>query len=152
MAQKVEDVGEPAAKESKAERRAPPAPAPATAAATDPKPLSPLDSLSARDEPIPHVPAPAAAGPWRSYKEILAALAQRVLDAQRPMRILQSLRWEADVEEQFFRGRARELPRVTYASDLGFDPDAKIRELDGILADAEQKLGEGDRLGDILRA
>src|SRR5262245_22112066 len=33
---------------------------------------APLESLSSRDEPIPLSPAPPVAGPWRSYKEILA--------------------------------------------------------------------------------
>jgi uncharacterized protein (TIGR02421 family) len=75
-----------------------------------------------------------------------------VLDAQRPIRMLQALRWEAEVEEQFFRERQRALPRVTYAPDLGFDPAAKIRELDDILRDADRELGPGDRLGGILRA
>jgi uncharacterized protein (TIGR02421 family) len=113
---------------------------------------APLESLSSRDEPIPLVPPPLTAGPWRSYKEILAGLAQRVLDAQRPIRILQALRWEAEVEEQFFRSKQRDLPRVTYAADLGFDPEAKLRELDEILRDAERELGRTDRLGRILRA
>ena len=70
---------------------------------------APLESLSARDEPIPAVPPPPVAGPWRSYKEILAGLAQRVLDAQRPIRILQALRWDAEVEDQFLRSNRREL-------------------------------------------
>jgi uncharacterized protein (TIGR02421 family) len=74
-----------------------------------------------------------------------------VLDAQRPIRILQALRWDADVEEQFLRRGQRELPQVSYAGDLGFDPEAKIRELDAILADAARELGEHDRLGNILR-
>src|SRR5262249_30991560 len=111
--------------------------------------LSPLDALILRDEPIHHVPP---SGPWRSYKEILASLAQRVLDAQRPIRVLQSLRWEAEVEAQFFREKQRELPRVSYAADLGFDPEAKTRELEGILRDADRTLAPGDSLGSILRA
>src|SRR4051812_30766996 len=73
---------------------------------------APLDVLLLRDTPIPHVVPTPTAGPWRSYKEILAGLAQRVLEAQRPIRILQALRWESDVEEQFFRSKQRELPRV----------------------------------------
>jgi uncharacterized protein (TIGR02421 family) len=120
---------------------------------------APLEAISLRDEPIP-VSAPSSSGPlaaanggpWRSYKEILAALAQRVLEAQRPIRILQSLRWDAEVEEQFLRDQKRELPRVTYSGDLGFDPEAKIRELDAILVDAERELGKSDRLGKILHA
>jgi uncharacterized protein (TIGR02421 family) len=136
--------------------RATPSPAPSAPAndatdASEPPASSPLESLSLRDLPIPHVPAHAAR-PWRSYKEILATLAQRVLDAQRPIRVLQSLRWDGDVEEQFFRGKQRELPKVTYSADLGFDPDAKIRELEGILRDADRELGKRDKLGDILRA
>lgn len=122
---------------------APPEEAPASA---------PLEGLSVRDEPIESVPAPVPGRPWRSYKEILAGLAQRVLDAQRPIRILQALRWEADVEEQFLRSRQRELPKVTYAPDLGFDPAAKLDELDGILRDASRELGQKDRLGQILQA
>jgi uncharacterized protein (TIGR02421 family) len=126
---------------------------PPQASESPPEPhLSPLDALTLRSEPIPHVPPSPTAGPWRSYKEILAALAQRVLDAQRPIRILQSLRWEADVEEQFFRDRQRSLPKVTYAADLGFDPETKIREIEGILRDVERDLGPADRLGGILRA
>jgi uncharacterized protein (TIGR02421 family) len=121
-------------------------------APSEPGALSaPLESLSLRDLPIPHVPAPSAR-PWRSYKEILASLAQRVLDAQRPIRILQALRWDGEAEEQFFRNKARELPKVSYTSDLGFDPEAKLRELDAILRDADRDLGRHDRLGDILRA
>jgi uncharacterized protein (TIGR02421 family) len=132
----------------------PPGPLPSPAPVDEPAPLphSPLDGLSLRDEPIPHVTPPPAAGPWRSYKEILAHLAQRVLDAQRPIRILQSLRWDAEVEEQFNRDGQRELPRVTYTSDLGFDPEAKLRELDTILGDIHRELGDADRLGSILRA
>ncbi|WP_437574443.1 flavohemoglobin expression-modulating QEGLA motif protein [Sorangium sp. So ce887] len=114
-------------------------------------PSAPLESLSLHDGPIPHAPLPPVAGPWRSYKEILATLAQRVLEAQRPIRILQALRWEAEVEEQFFRSKQRELPRVTYSDDLGFDPAAKQRELEEILRDAERELGKRDRLGQILR-
>ncbi|WP_437275677.1 flavohemoglobin expression-modulating QEGLA motif protein [Sorangium sp. So ce375] len=118
----------------------------------DEAPSAPLESLRLRDGPIPHAPVPPVAGPWRSYKEILATLAQRVLDAQRPIRILQALRWEADVEEQFLRSKQRELPEVTYSDDLGFDPAAKQRELEEILRDAERELGKRDRLGQILRA
>ncbi|WP_437660227.1 flavohemoglobin expression-modulating QEGLA motif protein [Sorangium sp. So ce1182] len=114
-------------------------------------PSAPLESLSLQDGPIPHAPIPPAGGPWRSYKEILANLAQRVLDAQRPIRVLQSLRWEAEVEEQFLRSKQRELPRVTYSDDLGFDPAAKLREIEEILRDAERELGKRDRLGQILR-
>jgi hypothetical protein len=31
-------------------------------------------------------------GPWRSYKEQVANIAQRIVDTQRPIRVLQALR------------------------------------------------------------
>jgi len=97
------------------------------------------------------VPPPPATGPWRSYKEIVAQLAQRVLEAQRPMRILQALRWDGTVEEQFLRAKGKELPRVSYDSDLGFDPDGKLRELTDIYQDIRRELGKEDKLARILR-
>jgi uncharacterized protein (TIGR02421 family) len=125
---------------------------PATTAEGAPVAAPIEEALSLQDEPTQSSPAPLTPRPWRSYKEILASLSQRVLDAQRPIRILQALRWEADVEEQFLRSRQRELPKVVYTADLGFDPAAKRDELEGILRDAERELGEHDRLGQILRA
>ena len=89
--------------------------------------------------------------PWRSYKEVLAKLAQRLLDAQRPLRILQALRWPQSVEEQFNRAKARELPVVSYEPDLGFDPDGKRAELIEIVRDIDRELGPKDDLGRILR-
>jgi uncharacterized protein (TIGR02421 family) len=97
------------------------------------------------------VPPPPAVGPWRSYKEILAQLAQRLLDAQRPIRVLQALRWDPAVEEQFLRAKGKELPRVGYDPDLGFDPETKQRELTDIYQDIRRELGKEDKLGKILR-
>src|ERR1700690_1856768 len=79
---------------------------------------------------------PPAAGPWRSYKEIVAQLAGRIVEAQRPIRVLQALRWDDAIEEQFFKGRQREMPKVDAAYyegvDLGFDPREKIDEFERI--------------------
>src|SRR5438309_1338952 len=50
--------------------------------------------------------------PWRSYKEQIASIAQKIVEAQRPIRVLQALRWEPSVEEAFRRSRYRDLPRV----------------------------------------
>lgn len=108
-----------------------------------------LDVL--RPEPVTSE-HPLPAGPWRSYKELLARHAQRVLDAQRPLRILQSLRWAEGVEETFTKAKYRELPQVRYDPDLGFDPEAKKAEFAEIARDVARDLGEGDELGRILKA
>src|SRR6476620_7767203 len=53
----------------------------------------------------PSLPPLPAAGPWRSYKEIVSGLASRIVEAQRPIRVLQAIRWDSSVEEEFKKGR-----------------------------------------------
>jgi uncharacterized protein (TIGR02421 family) len=93
-------------------------------------------------------------GPWRSYKEQVSILAQRIVDTQRPIRVLQALRWEPSVEESFRRSRYRELPQVgadDYAKvDLGFEPKAKMEEFEAIAEETESELGAKDPIGRIL--
>ena len=98
--------------------------------------------------------AAAPAGPWRSYKEVVASIAQRIVDAQRPIRVLQALRWEPAVEEAFRRSRYREMPRMgseEYARvDLGFEPQAKIEEFEALMRACEHDLDPKDHIGRIL--
>jgi uncharacterized protein (TIGR02421 family) len=102
----------------------------------------------------PSIPAPPSAGPWRSYKEIVAQLAARIVEAQRPIRVLQALRWDDEVERQFLRSRPRELPRIDAAFyerlDLGFAPKDKVAEFEQIARDIDHELGEGDAIGHIM--
>jgi uncharacterized protein (TIGR02421 family) len=106
----------------------------------------------AREEPsIPPLPA---AGPWRSYKETVAAIASRIVEAQRPIRVLQSIRWDNSIEEQFLKSRGRELPRLDAnywaGVDLGFDPRAKAEEFESIAREIDFLLGETDAIGGIM--
>lgn len=116
--------------------------------------VPPASAQRAVDEAAPSVPPPPLEGPWRSYKETVAALAQRIVDAQRPIRVLQALRWDPAIEDAFRKSRYRELPRVgpeEYARvDLGFDPRAKTDEFEAIMRDAERELGARDPIGEIL--
>lgn len=92
--------------------------------------------------------------PWRSYKEKLAVLAQRLVDAQRPIRVLNSIKWPAEVMTRFLQEHGRELPRVSpddYRKiPLGFDPREKLDELLAIERDVDRDLGSRDAVGRIL--
>ncbi len=72
-------------------------------------------------------------GPWRSYKERLARLAQRLVDAQRPIRILNAIKWDPTVFERF-----RES-----------NPDATIAEMRAIERQVQMELGS-DPVGEII--
>jgi uncharacterized protein (TIGR02421 family) len=92
--------------------------------------------------------------PWRSYKERVAALAQRIVEAQRPIRVLNALKWEPGAFERFAASGFREPPPggpETYARiPLGFDPEQKLDELREIERDVPRELGPGDEIGRIL--
>ena len=111
-----------------------------------------------KEEPPPHrvptIPPLPSGGPWRSYKEVVAHLAGRIVEAQKPIRVLQALRWEDHVEEAFLKSRPRELPKVDAATyervDLGFDPQAKFEEFERIAQDIDRELGEKDAIGQIM--
>ena len=98
----------------------------------------------------------APAGPWRSYKEVVARLAERIVDAQRPIRVLQALRWDASFEEKFLKNRQRELPKIGAAYyervDLGFDPLERAELFEQIARDVDREVGERDAIGQIMIA
>jgi uncharacterized protein (TIGR02421 family) len=102
----------------------------------------------------PAVAAAPAAGPWRSYKELVAKLSERIVEAQRPIRVLQALRWDASFEEKFLRNKQRELPKVDASYyervELGFDPREKVERFEEIARDVDRDLGERDAIGQIL--
>lgn len=104
----------------------------------------------------PAPPPPPVEGPWQTYKERLAALADKINDAQKPIRILNAVKWEPGCWESFRRSRFREPPKVdaeSYARlDLGFDPIARARDFNDLAEDVRRQLGADDALARILRA
>jgi uncharacterized protein (TIGR02421 family) len=161
---RAREAEEPVTDKEKAdERKSPDAPVPASPAGDALARAQPRNGAKAveRDEVSsdlaePSLGPPAASGPWRSYKEIVAQLSLRMVEAQKPIRVLQALRWDNSIEEHFLKSRPRELPRVDAAyyerSDLGFDPRAKSEEFEGIARDIARELGEGDAIGRIMVA
>jgi uncharacterized protein (TIGR02421 family) len=61
-------------------------------------------------------------------RDTLRRLSDAIVAAQRPIRVLKAINWDARVHEQFFRRGAKELPRPEYAP-IGFEVRAKTREL-----------------------
>jgi uncharacterized protein (TIGR02421 family) len=91
--------------------------------------------------------------PWLSYKERVSRLAQRLVEAQRPIRVLNAIKWDASVFEGFRDSNWRRMPVVTqedYARlSLGFDPANKQAEFAAIISDIQADLGS-DGIGRIL--
>src|SRR5690242_11982246 len=71
--------------------------------------------------------------PLSAYESMVRALSDRLVEAQRPIRILDAIKWDEDIERAFFEKGCRELPPVTrdyYASrPLPFDVEQKLHDL-----------------------
>jgi uncharacterized protein (TIGR02421 family) len=92
--------------------------------------------------------------PLSTYEELIRSLSDRLVEAQRPIRILDAVKWDDDVECAFFAAAARELPPVRrdyYLSrPLPFDPEQKRREFLDIERDIRQRLGKYNAAGQIM--
>ena len=86
-----------------------------------------------------------------TYKEKLKGLSRRLVEAQRPIRILNSIRVDPTWEATLIKSKFRECPKNAgehYAGvDLGFDAAQKKAELGELRSDIERLLGADDELG-----
>src|SRR5437667_3610685 len=92
--------------------------------------------------------------PLTPYESMVRALSDRLVEAQRPIRILDAIKWDDDIERAFFEKGCRELPPVTrdyYLNrPLPFDPELKLHELHSIERDIRRRLGEFNAPGQIM--
>lgn len=88
---------------------------------------------------------------WRSYKERLAEVAQRVVVAQQPIRVLDWVKWSPKVYESFVASRYKTLPEIEYSrNSFEFDPEAKKQELFEIEEDIRRQFEADDRVAHIV--
>jgi uncharacterized protein (TIGR02421 family) len=93
--------------------------------------------------------------PHSSQPKTVRSLGEWLYTAQRPVRVLDAVRWDAAIEHTFLAHGGREPPAVTadyyHRKPLGFDPAAKCQELRAIERDALRRLGREDPVGRLLR-
>jgi len=89
-----------------------------------------------------------------SYLATVKELSDRLVELQRPIRILDAIKWGAEVEERFFERGASELPEVDHAfyeaRPLSFDPVAKRAELQELDRQVRRQLGRINPVAEIL--
>ncbi len=89
------------------------------------------------------------------YQLVIRSLSDRLVDAQAPIRILDAIKWDDNVREEFFRKRCKSLPDVSpdyYARrPLGFDPTERREVLQDIERDITRQLGTFNPVGQIMR-
>jgi uncharacterized protein (TIGR02421 family) len=91
---------------------------------------------------------------WTTYKEKVRHLSGQIVEAQRPIRVREAIKWDDAVEQQFVASRSRRLPQVGpdyYAGrPLPFVAADKISEFTHIERQILDQLGVDDSIGNIL--
>ncbi|MCC6417474.1 MAG: flavohemoglobin expression-modulating QEGLA motif protein [Gemmataceae bacterium] len=92
--------------------------------------------------------------PLTEYEGMVRRLSDRLVEAQRPIRILDAIKWDDGIEHAFFASGCRELPPVArdyyLARPLPFDPEAKRAELQTLERDIRRQLGAFNAPGQIM--
>ncbi len=91
-----------------------------------------------------------------SYLSILRELSNRIVDAQKPIRILDAVKWSPQIRRDFFANGCQRLPNVDadYYRErcpLGFDPERKRSEFHQLEREISQKLGQMNPVTQIMR-
>lgn len=90
------------------------------------------------------------------YQQTIYELSERIVAAQRPIRILDALKWDDAVETAFFDNKCKKLPPVDKDfylknSPLTFDPIKKIAEFHEIDRSIRLRLGQYSGVGSIMQ-
>jgi len=87
-------------------------------------------------------------------QEVIRELSEQIVLAQKPIQILDAVKWGPEVKEAFFKANAKQLPPVdnSYYQQhaLPFDPDAKIAEFHAIERNIHRKLGQFSGIAAIM--
>lgn len=93
--------------------------------------------------------------PPSAYLTEVKTLSDRIVKAQQPIRILDAIKWDDSIKQEFFNSNCKSLPKVTpdyYRNrSLGFDPETKKLEFYQIERDLVRKLGQLNPLSVIMR-
>lgn len=88
------------------------------------------------------------------YQERVKHLSDRLIELQKPIRILDAIKWPSRFERDFLAADGKRLPPADlsyYNSiELGFDPDRLRDRFLELRREVRRKLGRGDGLGGIL--
>jgi uncharacterized protein (TIGR02421 family) len=90
------------------------------------------------------------------YQQVIHELSERIVAAQKPIRILDALKWDAEVQQKFFKSKFKKLPDVSaeyYANKnpLQFDPQKKMEEFYEIDRSIRKTLGQYSGVGSIMQ-
>ena len=92
---------------------------------------------------------------WTSYKEKVRQLSLRLVEAQRPIRIRDAVKWDDQTESRVIASGFKHMPEIGpdyYKTErpLPYAPEEKIGEFEAIKRDVEREIGPEDDIAKIL--
>jgi uncharacterized protein (TIGR02421 family) len=90
------------------------------------------------------------------YHQVIHELSERIVLAQKPIRILDALKWDDAVQAQFFQDKFKKLPKIDEEyyqrqNPLQFDPLKKLEEFHEIERSIRRTLGQYSGVGSIMQ-
>ncbi|AYC32018.1 flavohemoglobin expression-modulating QEGLA motif protein [Pseudomonas cavernae] len=89
------------------------------------------------------------------YQLTIRTLSDRLVEAQTPIRVLDAVKWDDNIRQDFLKHKGKEPPAVDRAyyesRPLAFDPGAKKLEFQNIERDITRQLGQFSPVGQIMR-
>lgn len=83
------------------------------------------------------------------YQEAIRTLSEELVLLQKPIRILDAIKWPLEVEADLKNGR---LPKINYrANELKYDPFKKMQDLQDFCLKVDRLLGPHDPVAKILK-
>lgn len=88
------------------------------------------------------------------YRKTLRDLSDRIVTAQQPIRILDSIKWGSEIQNAFFAKKCKELPRVNtdyyQKNNFSFDFAKKQEEFQHLERDISREVGQFSSIGSIM--
>ncbi|MCD6039855.1 MAG: hypothetical protein K0S27_1255 [Gammaproteobacteria bacterium] len=90
------------------------------------------------------------------YQQVIHELSERIVSAQKPIRILDASKWDNEIQARFFADHFTELPKIDdeyyqRKNPLQFDPIKKIEEFYEIERSIRRTLGQYSGVGSIMQ-
>ena len=90
----------------------------------------------------------------KAYRARLRELSDRIVRAQQDIRILDSIKWGAEIQNEFFNKKCKVLPKVDAAyyqkNSLAFDIAKKEEEFQTLERDISREVGQFSSIGSIM--
>lgn len=83
------------------------------------------------------------------YKNTILDLSLLLNQAQKPIQILDAIKWNDGVEEQIIKDKFKEMPKIDFRP-LKYDPEKKLQEFKELRLKISKSIGAQDPLGAIL--